>query len=257
MGVVNVTDDSFSGDGVLDPDKAVALALAHERAGANIIDIGGQSTRPGYKPIDEELELNRILPVIRRLKERSTVVISVDTYRPAVARAALSAGADILNSIWGLDDRLLDVVGEFHCPLVIMHNKAKAQYDGDIVQEICSYFAEQTKKAIAVGLGKEEIILDPGIGFGKNAEHNIEILRRLAEIAALGYPLLIGTSRKSTIGKLIEREPHERLWGTAASCALAIAGGADILRVHDMKEMMDVVKVSDAIVRNWRPDHWQ
>jgi dihydropteroate synthase len=257
MGIVNITPDSFSGDGVLDVDAAVALALTQVAQGADIIDMGGQSARPGYQPIDEETEWLRILPVLSRLRKESDVIISVDTYSPAVFERALGAGADMLNSIWGLDDRLLDLVKMAKSPVVIMHNKLEAKYANGVVSDVVNQLEQQAQKALAVGLNREQIILDPGIGFAKTPEQNLEVLGALDKLMALGFPTLIGTSRKSTIGKLTGRVVEQRAFGTAASLALSIGAGVDIVRVHDVKEMVDVVKVSDAITRRWRPENWQ
>lgn len=257
MGIVNVSPDSFSGDGLADSQAAVALALDQVRNGADIVDIGGQSTRPGYSPIDQETESRRILPVIEALRKASDAIISVDTFSPAVAQKALDAGADILNSIWGLKETLLEVVKRKMTPVVLMHNKAEAKYSRSVVEEVADHLRRESEMALAAGLVREQIILDPGIGFGKTAEHNLEILSRLNQITSLGFPTLIGTSRKSTVGKVIGRPVQEREFGTAASLALAVASGIDIVRVHDAKAMVDVVKVSDAITRGWRPDDWE
>ena len=256
IGIVNVTPDSFSKDGITDTQQAVALALKQIEQGAQIIDIGGQSTRPGYEPIDEQTELKRIIPVIKELRKQSDVIISVDTFSAKVAVETLNSGADILNSIWGLTEELLPVIQSKKIPIIIMHNKSEAVYPNGIVKEVKEYFSQAAEKALKAGLIKEQIILDPGIGFGKTADHNIELMSCLKEIVALGFPTLIGTSRKSTIGKLIDKDVDERVFGTAATIAFAIAHGVDIVRVHDVAEIADVVKVSDALVRNWRPNDW-
>ncbi len=266
MAILNVTPDSFSGDGVLAVDKAVAQALEQIRLGADIIDIGGQSTRPGHLPISEEEEALRILPVIEKLRSHTQAIISVDTYSPNVLKAALEAGADLLNSIWGLEKGLLVAVGEHKCPVVIMHNKIKAEYADSsfselsshsaVAGEVCTYLAAAARDALACGLLATQIILDPGIGFGKTAEHNLDMLAHLKQLTALGFPTLLGSSRKSTIGKLTGKPASERIFGTAATVALGIEAGIDIVRVHDVAEILDVVKVSDAIVRGWRPVDW-
>lgn len=256
MGIVNVTPDSFSGDGVLNPEAAVHLALKHIEAGADIIDIGGQSTRPGYEPIDEKAEIGRILPVITALRKVSDVIISVDTFVPSVFEKAVEAGCDILNSIWGLNDGLLAVLKNKPLPVVIMHNKNDPVYPKGVIAEVSGQLQKQALRALAAGLEVEQIILDPGIGFGKTAEQNLQVLSSLDKLTCLGFPTLIGTSRKSTIGKLIDRPVVERRFGTAATVALAVAYGIDIVRVHDLQEMIDVARVSDAIVRNWRPENW-
>ncbi|MDQ5935297.1 MAG: dihydropteroate synthase [Cyanobacteriota bacterium erpe_2018_sw_21hr_WHONDRS-SW48-000092_B_bin.40] len=268
MAILNVTPDSFSGDGILAVDKAVAQALEQIRLGADLIDIGGQSTRPGHVPIPEEEEAQRILPVIEKLRLHTDTIISIDTYNPAVLQAALSAGGDLLNSIWGLEKGLLGALGEHKCPVVIMHNKTVAEY-GDssssssssssaspVAAEVCAYLKSAAQDALACGLLPAQIILDPGIGFGKTADHNLEMLANLKQLTALGFPTLLGSSRKSTIGKLTGRAAHERIFGTAATVALGIESGIDIVRVHDVAEILDVVKVSDAIVRGWRPVGW-
>jgi dihydropteroate synthase len=257
MGVINVTPDSFSQDGLLETKDAVSLALEKIKQGAQIIDIGGQSTRPGYEAIDEETEISRIIPVIKALRQVSDVIISVDTFSAKVAAQAIAAGADIINSICGLTDELLALIKDKPVPIVIMHNKSEAIYPNGVVNEVTSVLAEYAERALAAGLAKEQIILDPGIGFGKTADHNIEIISQFAQIGALGFSTLIGTSRKSTIGKLTEQPVEARVFGTAATIAFAIAQGVDIVRVHDVQEIADVVKVSDALVRNWRPANWE
>jgi dihydropteroate synthase len=257
MGIVNVTPDSFSGDGILEVDGAVSLALKQVSEGADIVDIGGQSTRPGHVRIDEETEMQRVLPVIANLRRQSDVLISVDTYSAAVAEHALKAGADIVNSIWGLNHQLADVIKQKRPPIVIMHNKSEPIYPDGVVKEVVDVLKKDAEMAMAAGLAREEIILDPGIGFGKTADQNLEVMKFLQKIVALGFPTLIGTSRKSTIGKLTGRAVEERAFGTAASVALSVAAGVDIMRVHDVRAMTDAVRVSDAIVRGWRPGNWE
>jgi len=257
MGILNVTPDSFSGDGVFDTDAAVARAWKFVEDGADILDIGGESTRPGSQPVPADEEMRRVLPVIERLIAQGfPFPISVDTYKPEVARKALEAGACIVNDIYGLrQPGMLELVAQFKPAVVIMHMQGTPQtmqlnptYT-DCVREISEFLQGQAEKAIAAGLPKEKIIVDPGIGFGKTVEHNLEILRRLSEIKALGYPVLIGTSRKSFIGKVLGIEvPAERIWGTAATVAVAIANGADIVRVHDVREMVQVARMTDAIL---------
>jgi dihydropteroate synthase len=257
MGIVNVTPDSFSGDGVLDAHDAIAHALAQAARRADIIDIGAESTRPGYVPVDEQTEMGRLLPVIEAVRERlPTAVVSVDTYKPGVLRAAHAAGADILNSVWGLPDALLDAAGDAGVPVVIMHNKTHAQYDGNVMDEVLRFLEEAAHRAMRSGIPREHVILDPGIGFGKTPDHNIEVLRDLPRLTALGFPTVLGTSRKSTIGKLTGKPPMQRVAGTTATTALAIASGIDVVRVHDVDEAVDAVRVADAIVRDWRPETW-
>jgi dihydropteroate synthase len=257
MGIVNATPDSFSGDGRPDPGDAIAHALAQLAAGADIVDIGAESTRPGATPIDAREELRRLLPVVRGLRERAPhAVISIDTFKPDVFAAAHDAGGDILNSVWGLDGTLRARAVEYGAPVVIMHNKRGAHYEGNVVDEVLSYLARQGEAAVRAGLPPERVILDPGIGFGKTPEHNLALLGALERLVALGFPTLLGTSRKSTLGKLTGKTPSERAFATAATVALAAAARVDIVRVHDVAEMKDVVAVSDAIARGTRPQDW-
>ena len=265
MGVVNLTPDSFSGDG-LDRDvrSAVDLALRMEAEGADVIDIGAESTRPagriygsGAQTIPITDELARLLPVLKEVVVRVGVPVSVDTYKAEVARQAIEAGASMINDVWALEaDRdMADVVARPGVPVVLMHNQSSYQYV-DLLGEIKDRLHGMVSRAIEAGVEPANIIIDPGIGFGKTADHNLEILRRLPEFGSLGYPVLVGTSRKSTIGRVLDLPVEERLEGTAATVALSIAGGADIVRVHDVGEMVRVVRMSDAIVRGWRPEHW-
>jgi dihydropteroate synthase len=257
MAIVNVTPDSFSGDGRADAAAAVEHAVYQWRAGADMLDIGGESTRPGHTPVDEATELKRVIPVIAAVRERlPDAIVSVDTYKPAVARAAHDAGADVLNSVWGLPEELLDVACERAMPVVAMHNREGTHDDRDVTAVVAEYLSSCARRAVERGMPAEHVILDPGIGFGKNADQNLELLRNLRRITALGFPTLLGTSRKSTIGKLTGRDPAERVYGTAATTALAIAAGVDIIRVHDVAAQRDAISVSDAIVRDWRPDGW-
>ena len=258
MGIVNVSPDSFSGDGL--PDAAAAAAFAGEQLarGADLVDIGAESTRPGHQPVDAATERTRRVPAIAALRAREPhAIVSVDTFKPEVFRAAHAAGGDLLNSIWGLSDELLELAGELDVPVVAMHNKAVAMYEGDVVDDVLGWLADVANRYVRAGLRPEQIILDPGIGFGKLPEHNLALLRALDRIVGLGFPTLLGTSRKSTIGKLTARGTSERAFGTAATVALAVAAGIDIVRVHDVAEQRDVVRVSDAIVRGWRPAGWR
>lgn len=258
MGIVNATPDSFSGDGRPDAESAVQRALEQLGAGADIVDIGAESTRPGSRPIDATLEAERLLPVVRGVRARAPdALISVDTFKAAVFRDAFAAGGDMLNSVWGLDDELLRAAVVCRSPIVIMHNKRVAIYERDVVDEVLAYLDACARRATEAGIAPDRIILDPGIGFGKTPDHNIAVLGGLARIVALGFPTLVGTSRKSTIGKLTGRDVRERTYGTAATVALAVAAGIDIVRVHDTAEMRDVVAVADAIVRGWRPADWE
>ncbi len=255
MGIVNVTPDSFSGDGVLSCADAVDRAVLQVDAGADILDIGGESTRPGHQPITAEEELGRVGPVLSAIRERMpNALISLDTTKSAVLSA--STEVDMLNSIWGISDELLALAVERSLPVVIMHNKERAEYDTSVVDEVLRYLDEQSRKAVRAGLKHENVILDPGIGFGKTAEHNLQVLNQLHRLVALGFPTLLGASRKSFIGKLIGKTVDERLWGSLAAVALAVAAGIDVVRVHDVAQTKDVLVVSDAIVRQTRPAGW-
>jgi dihydropteroate synthase len=257
MGIVNVTPDSFSGDGVVAAGGAAERALAQRAEGADLLDLGGESTRPGHEAVDERVELARVIPAIERTRALlPDVPISVDTYKPAVARAAHAAGADVVNSIWGLPDALLDAAAELSMPVVAMHNRSDTEYEGGVMDAVLAFLEECAARAMRRGIARERILLDPGIGFGKTPDQNLEVLRSLHRLTALGFPTMLGASRKSTIGKLTGRAPHERLHGTAATTALAIAAGIDVVRVHDVAAARDTAAVADAIVRDWRPDGW-
>ena len=257
MGIVNATPDSFSGDGRPRPGDAIAHGLALVQAGADLLDVGAESTRPGYVPIDADEECRRLLPVVVGLRERAPDgVLSIDTHKAAVFAAAAAAGGDLLNSIWGLDDALLEAAASRGVPVVIMHNKRVAVYERDVVDEVLAHLEQAAERAVRAGIAPEGVILDPGIGFGKSPEHNLALLGSLGRLVALGFPTLVGTSRKSTIGKLTGREVGARTYGTAATIALAVAAKIDVVRVHDVAEMRDVVAVADAIVRGWRPAGW-
>ena len=260
MGVVNVTPDSFSGDGVgSDVEAAVRLALRFQESGVDLLDVGGMSTRPpsvypGARPVSEAEETSRVIPVIDRLASRLTVPISVDTYRAGVADRALQAGVAMVNDVWGLsgDPRMAAVVSGAGVPVVLMHNQDHTRYD-DLVPDVVRSLGRSVDAAVEAGVDRGNIIADPGMGFGKTAEQNLEILRRLGELRRLERPIMVGMSRKSTIGLVLDLPAHERMEGTAATVALSIAGGADIVRVHDVKEMVRVARMSDAIVRGWNP----
>jgi dihydropteroate synthase len=270
MGIVNATPDSFSGDGILQTGDSVAAALAQARrfaaAGVDILDVGGESTRPGAPLVTEAEELQRVIPVIEALAKELDVLISVDTYKAAVAEAALSAGADWVNDVWGLraDPRMAEVVARTGAPVVIMHNRLEpstaelqerlgGRYIGvhyeNLMQDIKDELMVSVDLAHAAGVHDEEIILDPGVGFGKTVEQNLELLNRFYEIGELGYPVLLGPSRKSFIGYTLNASPDQRLEGTAAAVAVGIARGADIIRVHDVEFMVRVARMTDAIVR--------
>jgi dihydropteroate synthase len=263
MGVINMTPDSFSGDGLGDDvDAAVQRALAMQADGADLIDIGGESTRPpgavygaGGQPVPVAEEVRRVLPVIRRLADVLQIPISIDTYKAEVARVAIQAGASLINDVWGLqrDPTLARVVAELGMPMVLTHNQAGYAYH-DLLAEVVTGLQDAVATAMTAGVPAEHIIVDPGIGFGKEAEHNLEILRHLDALkSALGNPVLLGTSHKSFIGLVLDNAPpHDRVEGTAATVAVAIMKGVDIVRVHDVKQMVRVARMTDAIVRGWR-----
>lgn len=252
MGIVNITPDSFSGDGLSGrPDEIVAQAQAMVAAGADIIDIGGESTRPGHEPISAEEELRRVLPAVQALAGALSVPISIDTSKAAVAEAALQAGASIVNDIRGLaaDPEIVAVAARYHAPVIIMHD-LKIRTVDRLIPDITRELSLRIDRALQAGIVWEQIILDPGFGFGKTPDLNLVLLRRLRELTALGRPLLVGTSRKSMIGQVLGTEPQDRVEGTAATVALAIANGADIVRVHDVAQMARVAKMTDAVVRS-------
>lgn len=258
MGILNATPDSFSDGGLhLEKSSAIARAMEMEEEGADIIDIGGLSTRPGSEPVSVEEELRRTIPVIEALKGRLKAPISIDTYRADVAEAALMAGASMINDISGLrfDPRMAEVAARHKVPIVIMHIRGTPrdmQADpvySDLMGEIMNYLKESIDIAKRAGIREDMIIIDPGIGFGKTFEHNIEIIGRLGELRALGRPILIGPSRKAFIGSILGGAPSERLEGTASAVAVSIFNGADMARVHDVREMAKVVKVSRALRR--------
>jgi dihydropteroate synthase len=251
MGILNVTPDSFSGDGVSgDVEAAVRQALDFARAGADIIDIGGESTRPGHEPVSELEELHRVVPAVAAIRRALDLPISIDTFKPAVAVEALSAGADMINCVWGAIPGIVELAARSGAPLVVMHNRVNAEYESDCVSEVIGSLALASRYARDCGVAPEKIIVDPGIGFGKTPDHNVEIIRRLDEfVQRLPYPLLIGVSRKSFIGKITGLAVEERAFGTAAAVALSVAAGADIVRLHDVAEMRSVVDVADAITR--------
>jgi dihydropteroate synthase len=259
MGILNVTPDSFSDGGLFAKvEAAVEHAENMVAQGADIIDVGGESSRPGADTVSVEAEKARVLPVIERLVGTVEVPISIDTYKSSVARDALSIGACIVNDITALrgDPDMASVVAEAGAPVILMHMKGTPkdmQFDphyDSLISEITSFLRTRIQAAVDAGIPQNQIIIDPGIGFGKKVEHNLEIIRRLREFKSLGKPILIGTSRKSFIGKVLGLSTDDRLEGTAASIAVAIANGADIVRVHDVKEAARVVRMTDAIVRS-------
>jgi dihydropteroate synthase len=260
MGIVNVTPDSFSGDGLLtaaadadaDPVGAAVEQARHMVAdGADMLDIGGESTRPGHAAVDVDQELKRVVPVVRAVRAAlPDLPLSIDTTKRAVAEAALDAGADLLNDIWGTGpaDDLVRLAAERGVPMVVMHNRAEPLYR-NVTMEVIADLERALDRAVGLGVAFERLIVDPGIGFGKTAEHNLLLLRDLAALRVLNRPILLGTSRKSTIGKVLDLPGDQRLEGTIATTALGIAAGADIVRVHDVAANVRAARMSDAIVR--------
>ena len=248
MGIVNVTPDSFSGDGLVDPAAAVARGLAMAEAGADIVDVGGESTRPGHLPVSIEEEQRRAVPVVEALA-RAGLTVSIDTYKLEVARAAADAGAAIVNDIWSLQHSpgIAGLVAQRGLGLVLMHNQDGTEYAEDLMSAMKRRLLASAAVALEAGVPPERLIVDPGIGFGKTPEHNLVVLRRLDELQELGYPILIGPSRKSFLGRLFGQEMPIRPWGTAAAVTAAILRGADIVRVHDLPEMVAVVRVAEAL----------
>jgi dihydropteroate synthase len=263
MGVLNVTPDSFSDGGKYDqPEIAIEHALALELAGADLLDIGGESTRPGSEETSASQELDRILPVLEGLRGRLKIPVSVDTRRSTVAELALRADAEIINDVSGLrsDPRLSEVAAKYGAPLILMHMRGeprtmqKGPFARDVMKDVMRGLRDSAAKARKAGVAKSQIILDPGIGFGKSYSQNYELLQKLPELAALGYPLLVGSSRKGFLGATLTREgkpapPEERIWGTAATVTACILGGAHIVRVHDVAEMVQVARVADCLAR--------
>lgn len=260
MGVLNVTPDSFSDGGeFVSLQNALNQAQHLQTSGADILDIGGQSTRPGAEEVSPEEEMKRVIPLIEALRSRSNCPISVDTYRARVAAAALDAGADLINDVSGgtADPEMLPLIGERQVPAILMHMRGTpktmqslTQYD-DVVAEVAEKLQQYVQAAIACGVSSQQVILDPGIGFAKTQDQNLQLLRELPQFHQLGYPLLLGVSRKSFIGRILDRpEAKDRVWGTAAACTAAIAAGVDILRVHDLPAMSDVARVADVLLRD-------
>jgi dihydropteroate synthase len=262
MGIVNVSPDSFSGDGASDIETAVAQAYRFVDEGADILDIGGESTRPGFSQITVEEELRRVVPVIERLASRINVPLSIDSSKYEVAQQALAAGASILNDQWGLktEPKLAELAAKRNVPIILMSNQRDiGGYDAgvgrdtasynDVMSEVITSLRKSVAAAQRAGVSKENIIIDPGIGFGKTWQQDIEIIRRLKELETMGLPILVGTSRKSLIKMVLNLPANQRVEGTAATVAVSIANGADIVRVHDVKQMVRVCKMTDAIVR--------
>ncbi len=268
MGILNITPDSFSGDGLGEQNAEAALKQAREyvQAGADILDVGGESTRPGAATVSAQEEMDRVLPIITILKAEFDTLISIDTYKAKVAEEALKTGAAMLNDVWGLqaDPALAKVASETGVPVILMHNRStpnnaaiKDQLGGryigveyeNLLEDVKRELMESVNLAHKAGISDQQIILDPGIGFGKTVEQNLEILNHLDEIRALGYPVLLGPSRKSFIGYTLDLPPEDRVEGTAAAVSVGITRGADIIRVHDVREMIRTVRMTDAIVR--------
>jgi dihydropteroate synthase len=250
MGVLNLSPDSFSGDGLSDLKAVGAQARRFISDGADIIDIGGESTRPGSQPISTDEELERVIPAIERLADELSVPISIDTYKSAVASRAVAAGASMINDVWGLkqDPKLAEIAAEAGVSIILASNQRDKPGD-DIMPEVILSLKRSISLAREVGVPEQNIIIDPGIGFGKSLKQNLEIIRCLSQLKSLGKPILLGTSRKSMIGLVLDLPPDQRLEGTAATIAIGVANGADIVRVHDVREMVRVCRMSDAIVR--------
>lgn len=256
MGIINLTEASFSGDGLGgDVAAAVAQGEAMATAGADILDVGAESTRAGAPEVPEEQERERVVAAVRALRRAVELPLSVDTRRASVAGAAVETGADMVNDIWGgRQEGMLQTVAELGVPICLMHMQGtpqtmqeNPQYE-DVITEIYGFLAKRVEAAVEAGIAEAQILVDPGLGFGKLPEHNLEIVRRLREFRSLGRPVLVGPSRKTTIGKILDKPADQRQWGTAAMVALAVANGADVVRVHDVEEMAQVVKVAGAVV---------
>jgi len=264
MGIVNVTPDSFSGDGLLDSGtdglpgsggatvaNAVALARTMAEEGADLLDIGGESTRPGHDVVGADEEIRRILPVVAAIRAAlPSMPISIDTTKPAVAAAAIDAGADLVNDVWGVgeDDSLIRLAAERRVPIVLMHNRVEPRY-ANLMAEVAADLEGAIERALEAGVAREDILVDPGFGFGKTAEHNLELLRELGGLRGLGRPIVLGASRKSTLGKVLDLPADQRLEATIATTVLGIAGGADIVRVHDVRANVRAARMTDAVLR--------
>jgi dihydropteroate synthase len=251
MGIVNVTPDSFSGDGVTDPAVAVERGLAMAAAGADAVDVGGESTRPGHTPVEAAEEIARVVPVVAGLAAAG-ITVSVDTSKLEVAEAAADAGARMVNDVWGLQRApgIARLAAERGLGLVLMHNQDGHDYRADLVETVKAVLARSVRAALEAGVPAEQVIVDPGIGFGKTAEQNLVVLRRLEEIGELGQPVLVGASRKSFLGRLFGQEMETRVWGTAAVVAVAVLRGAAWVRVHDVPEMTAVARVAEGLRRD-------
>jgi dihydropteroate synthase len=262
MGIINITPDSFSGDGLANAESALAQARRMVDEGADILDIGGESTKPGFRPVAVDEEIQRVIPVIQLIASNIKIPISIDSYKYEVVERALKAGAAIINDQWGLksEPRLADLAVQYNVPIILMSNqREKGRFDTtiqrdtglyeDSIGEVISSLGLSIKKALSAGVPDENIIVDPGLGFGKTWQYDLELIRRLNELKVLKKPILLGPSRKSFIKMILDLPPLERVEGTAAAVAVGIANGADIVRIHDVKAMVRVCKVTDAIVR--------
>ncbi|WP_132252812.1 dihydropteroate synthase [Natranaerovirga pectinivora] len=253
MGILNITPDSFSdGGNYFELYKAIEHANEMIKEGADIIDVGGESTRPGADEVDVKTELKRVLPIVEKLVAEVNIPISVDTYKAEVAEKVLEAGAHMINDVWGLqrEPQIANIVAKYNVPVVIMHNQKGTEYKTDIMESIKEFLKKSIQIAKTAGIQEENIIVDPGLGFGKNFEQNIEVMSRLGELNELGYPILLGTSRKSMIGKILDLEPKARVEGTLSTTVMGIIQGVDMVRVHDIKENFRTIKVTDKIVRS-------
>jgi dihydropteroate synthase len=256
MGILNITPDSFSGDGLLGErldavEAAIELARRMVEEGADLLDVGGESSRPGHARVEADEEIARVVPVIEAVRAAlPEVPISIDTTKPRVAAAALDAGAHLVNDVWGVapDDSLARLAAEREAPIVLMHNRAEPRYTA-LMPEILGDLAAAIERAVAAGVGREQVIVDPGFGFGKTAEHNLALLRDLASLRLLGRPILLGTSRKSTLGKVLDLPAEERVEATVATTVLGIAAGVDIVRVHDVRANARAARMTDAVLR--------
>ncbi|MDD5431773.1 MAG: dihydropteroate synthase [Candidatus Omnitrophica bacterium] len=256
MGILNITPDSFSGDGLLNLSKDSIVRYAQKLAddGADVLDVGGESSRPKAKPVSAKEEISRTIPVVKELVKKVNIPVSIDTSKPEVARAALESGASMVNDISGMrDSRMRKLAAKYKAGVVIMHMKGRPanmqrnpNYDC-LITDIIQYLEQSVVESIRDGIEKDKIIIDPGIGFGKTIGHNLELLKNLREFKVLGFPILVGTSRKSFIGKMLDAPPKERVFGTVSSCVLAAANGASLVRVHDVKEVKQALRISDAV----------
>ncbi|HYM82664.1 MAG TPA: dihydropteroate synthase [Candidatus Dormibacteraeota bacterium] len=261
MGILNVTPDSFSGDGLIghaaDPvAAAVETAVRMAGEGADVLDVGGESSRPGHEPVGEAEEVRRVVPVVRAVREAlPRIPISVDTTKPAVAEAALDGGADMVNDVWGVaaDEAMLRLAAERRVPVILMHNRQEASYR-NVLAEILADLQRAIERAIDAGVAWDRIVVDPGFGFGKTPAHNIALLRELGSLRLLGRPVLLGASRKSTLGKVLDLPPEERVEATVAVTVLAAAAGVDIVRVHDVRANVRAARMADAVARGGDPD---